>query len=179
MHRLDKNTSGLLVVARHLSAHHGLIQQMKSRAVIRIYEALVYGHPAASGTIDKPIGRHPTHRTKMAIVQHGGKPAVTHYQVLKHYADCAHMRIRLETGRTHQIRVHMADMHHPIVGDSTYPSSSIAYTHTMPSPEKRSTTFTRQALHATTLTLTHPNSHERRTWTAPLPPDMEKLIATL
>lgn len=165
VHRLDKDTSGLLVVARNLPAHTSLITQLQERTVTRIYEAVVHGLFLAGSTINEPIGRHPRERKKMAVVG-DGKPAVTHYRVLQRFAKHTHIQVQLETGRTHQIRVHMAHVRHPIVGDQTY----------APRIQHK---FPRQALHARNLSLTHPRTGLEIGWEVPIPTDMQNLIKEL
>lgn len=172
VHRLDKDTSGLLVVAKTLTAQTALVRQLEARSVQREYLALVYGELTRAGKVDAPIGRHPTQRVKMAVVE-SGKPAITHYQVEKTFPSCTLLRCRLETGRTHQIRVHLAGIGHPLVGDSVYlkgPQKCV--------PQLRALLagFPRQALHATRLALEHPVSGERVEWHAPLPQDMQLLL---
>lgn len=172
VHRLDKDTSGLLVVAKTLTAQTALVRQLQARTVHREYYALVYGEVARSGTVDAPMGRHPTQRTKMAIVE-DGKPAVTHYTVVEHFQGCTLLRCKLETGRTHQIRVHLASIRHPLVGDSTYIKGAQKC-----APHLRSllTDFPRQALHAAQLGLEHPATGAWMEWQAPLPGDMMGLL---
>lgn len=167
VHRLDKDTSGLLVAAKTLEAHHALTQAMQARKIQREYRAVVEGVMISGGTIDAPIGRHKTARTKMAVNLHGGKDSVTHYRVLERFAHHTLLSVQLETGRTHQIRVHFAHLRYPIVGDPTY------------NARKSCLTFPRQALHAYQLSLTHPRTHEVMTWTAELPEDMERLLVVL
>ncbi|HSQ03196.1 MAG TPA: 23S rRNA pseudouridine(1911/1915/1917) synthase RluD [Burkholderiales bacterium] len=167
VHRLDKETSGLLVVAKTLVAQTALVRQLQARTVTREYAAIAQGRIALSGTVQAPIGRHPVHRTRMAVVARG-KGAVTHYEVLERYANATLLRCRLETGRTHQIRVHLASIGHPLLGDPVYGARSQG---TIP--------FHRQALHATRLSLVHPVSGKTIEWHSPLPADMEQLIATL
>lgn len=167
VHRLDKDTSGLMVVAKTLTAQTDLVRQLQARTVKREYLALVEGTLIGSGRVDAPIGRHPTQRVKMAVVE-SGKAAVTHYQVVEQLPGCTLVRCRLETGRTHQIRVHMLSLGHPLVGDPVYGKS-----------RGSAAEFARQALHATQLELTHPVSHEHMVWQAPLPLDMEQLLQTL
>ena len=168
VHRLDKDTSGLLVVARTLAAQTDLVRQLQARTVRREYVALVAGIVGDNGKVDAPIGRHPRERTMMAVVA-GGKPAITHYAVIDRFADCTLLRCRLETGRTHQIRVHMLSIGHPLVGDPVYrPRSNVS-----------KIAFGRQALHAQTLGLVHPLDGAEVQWSSPLPPDMTALIAGL
>lgn len=172
VHRLDKDTSGLLVVAKTLTAQTHLVRQLQSRTVKREYLALVWGELRHGGKVDEPIDRHPAQRVKMAVVE-GGKPAVTHYQVEENFPGCTLLRCRLETGRTHQIRVHMAHIKHPLVGDSVYQKGAHKCV-----PELRGLlhAFPRQALHATRLALEHPASGEIMEWHAPLPQDMQQLL---
>ena len=166
VHRLDKDTSGLLVVARTLPAQADLVRQLQARSVKREYLAVAHGRIARDGKVDAPIGRHPVKRTKMAVVARG-RQAVTHYQVLERYANTTLLRCRLETGRTHQIRVHLSSLGHPLVGDPAYGkrNSGIA--------------FPRQALHAERLGLLHPTSRKEMTWQAKPPADLQELIAEL
>jgi 23S rRNA pseudouridine1911/1915/1917 synthase len=172
VHRLDKDTSGLLVVAKTLIAQTHLVRQLQARSVKREYLALVYGELSRDGTVDEPIGRHHVQRVKMAVTERG-KPAITHYQVEMQFPGCTLLRCRLETGRTHQIRVHMAHIKHPLVGDTVYlkgPQKCV--------PELRELLngFPRQALHATRLALEHPVTGEEMGWHAPLPRDMVQLL---
>lgn len=168
VHRLDKDTSGLLVVARTLAAQTDLVRQLQARSVKREYLAVAVGVPRGDGRIDAPIGRHPLQRTRMAVVP-GGKPAITHYQVLAAYAGGASLLCcRLETGRTHQIRVHLAWLGHPLLGDPVYGK-----------PQPGLPNFTRQALHATRLGLVHPVSGAALAWEAPVPADMRALLDVL
>ncbi len=171
VHRLDKDTSGLMVVAKTSLAHGNLVSQLQSRTVHREYLALVQGLVKCSGRIDRAIGRHSKSRTKMAVVQ-GGKPAVTHFSIVTRYTECTLLRVRLQTGRTHQIRVHMAYIKHPIVGDPVYGINSRRVSIL---PAMR--TFPRQALHSTSLAIKHPMSKKTMTWNIPLPDDMETLLS--
>jgi len=177
IHRLDKNTSGLLVIARNLESHHALVKQMKERSIRREYEAIVNGIMIAGGTVEADMGRHPIHRTKMAVVSEG-RQAITHYRVLERFRAHTHIRVRLETGRTHQIRVHMAHIRYPIVGDPTYGKTSIPSKLSEPLIQSL-LEFKRQALHAAELSLTHPMTEERLTWQAPLPEDISNLLKLL
>ncbi len=172
VHRLDKDTSGLLIVAKTLTAQTALVRQLQARSVKREYLALAYGEVPRGGTVDAPIGRHPTQRVKMAVVE-DGKPAVTHYSVEERFPGCTLVRCKLETGRTHQIRVHLASIHHPLVGDTTY----------LPGVQKCPAqlrailnAFPRQALHAERLAVEHPVTGEIMEWHAPLPQDMQDLL---
>jgi len=178
IHRLDKNTSGLLVIAKTIPVHHTLIKQMQQQKIQRHYQALVQGKLISGGTIQLPIARHPRHRTKMAVTA-TGKKAVTHYRILERFYAHTLLSIQLETGRTHQIRVHLAHQQHPIVGDKTYQTRP----HHVPALSTTVQTalhhFDHQALHAHRLTLTHPVTKEMLEWTIPLPEDMQNLIALL
>jgi 23S rRNA pseudouridine1911/1915/1917 synthase len=167
VHRLDKDTSGLLVVAKTVEAQANLAQQLAERSVRRVYLALVQGDPPASGAIDAPVGRDSRARTRMAVT-HRGKPARTRYRVLERYGRAALVECRLETGRTHQIRVHFQHIRHPLVGDTVYRRGT-----------RHGITFPRQALHATELSLKHPKTGEVMTWRAPVPRDMKRLIDEL
>ncbi|TDJ33416.1 MAG: 23S rRNA pseudouridine(1911/1915/1917) synthase RluD [Gammaproteobacteria bacterium] len=178
VHRLDKDTTGLLVVARTLEAHKSLVEQLQARSVRREYDAIVQGCPVAGGTVDEPIGRHPKERKRMAVVA-AGKPAVTRYRIRARFRSQSHLRVRLETGRTHQIRVHMAHIGHPLVGDRTYGGRPRVPAGADAELLKALQGFPRQALHAGALELEHPRSGERVSWTAPLPDDMRRLIELL
>jgi len=167
VHRLDKDTSGLLVVAKTVSAQASLVKQLAERSMRRVYLALVQGDPPASGTIDAPVGRDVRARTRMAVTQRG-KPARTAYRVLERFGRAALVECRLETGRTHQIRVHFQHIRHPLVGDTVYQRGT-----------RHGLAFPRQALHATELSLVHPTSGKAMTWHAPLPSDMKKLLKQL
>lgn len=177
IHRLDKDTTGLLVIAKTLEAHTQLVKQMQSREIKREYIAIVNGQAPGSGTVDAPIGRHPVHRQKMAI-NPLGKPAVTHYHALDYFRAHTLLKVILETGRTHQIRVHMASLGHPVTGDQLYGQLRLPAR----CPEALQLAlraFLRQALHARKLTLLHPLSGKEYTWQAPTPDDMQRLIDLL
>ena len=178
VHRLDKDTSGLMVVARSLRAHSSLVQQLQSRQMGREYEALVHGVLVAGGTVDEPIGRHPVDRKRMAV-HRNGKPAVTHYRVLKKFRQHTHIRVRLETGRTHQIRVHMAYIRYPLIGDPVYGGRRRIPAGASPRLIQALNDFPRQALHAVRLQLIHPASGEQLSWQSSLPMDMQQLIEVL
>lgn len=171
VHRLDKDTSGLLVVAKTLQAQTALVRQLQARTVRRHYYALVAGQVLQDGLVDAPIGRHASQRTKMAVVG-GGREARTHYVIRERFTRCTLLECRLETGRTHQIRVHMANIGHPLVGDDVYGGRRVL-------GDPRLDTFPRQALHAWRLALEHPNSGEELAWEAPVPADMADLLASL
>lgn len=178
IHRLDKETSGLLVVCRTSQAHAFLVDQLQRRLVKREYRAVVAGLITAGGRVDQPIGRHPRQRTRMAAVA-GGKPAVTHYRVLERFRTHSYLRLDLETGRTHQIRVHMAWLHHPLVGDPQYAGRLRLPAGIGPELEQALRGFRRQALHACRLGFEHPLSREWVECSVPLPDDMRALLAAL
>jgi len=178
IHRLDKDTSGILAIARSLPAHTHLVAQLQAHQFKREYQAVVTGVFVAGGTIDAPIGRHPTHRTQMAVVTQG-KPAVTHYRIIQRYRAHTHIRVQLETGRTHQIRVHMAYQRYPLVGDKAYGGRLHFPAGSSESLKQTLRIFPRQALHAETLGLLHPHSGQWLQWTVPLPPDMQNLLMEL
>jgi 23S rRNA pseudouridine1911/1915/1917 synthase len=167
VHRLDKDTSGLLVVAKTVSAQADLVKQLAERSMSRVYLAVVQGDPPASGVIDVPIGRDVRARTRMAVT-HRGKEARTAYRVMERYGRAALVECRLETGRTHQIRVHFQHIRHPLVGDETYRRGT-----------RHGFSFPRQALHATELALQHPQTKQRMSWKSPLPRDMKRLVDAL
>jgi 23S rRNA pseudouridine1911/1915/1917 synthase len=176
VHRLDKETSGLLVVAKTLNAQTHLVQQLQARSVKREYRAIVWGQLWKNGTVNQPIGRHPSIRTRMAI-HLSGRPAITHYEILERFGVHTYLRCNLETGRTHQIRVHMQYLKAPIVGDPVYGLKSIMPIKSM-SDELRQHVlgFNRQALHAIRLGLIHPLSGEAMEWSIDLPDDMKVLL---
>ena len=176
VHRLDKNTSGLMLIARSLHAHTRLVAQIKARAVTRVYETVVDGLPPARGTVEAPIGRDRARRTRMAV-EARGKHATTHFQVVERYPRHARLEVVLETGRTHQIRVHLAHVGYPIVGDSTYGKRRPRVRGT-DEPEAVSS-FSRQALHARRLSLRHPISGRELTLESELAPDMQVLVDAL
>ncbi|WP_413735086.1 23S rRNA pseudouridine(1911/1915/1917) synthase RluD [Sodalis sp. RH21] len=178
VHRLDKDTTGLMVVAKTVPAQTRLVESLQAREITREYEAVAIGNMTAGGTVEQPISRHPTKRTHMAV-HPMGKPAVTHYRIMEHFRAHTRLRLRLETGRTHQIRVHMSHINHPLVGDPLYGGR--------PRPPKGASDafvellrgFDRQALHATMLRLYHPITSIEMEWHAPLPQDMVDLIAAM
>lgn len=178
VHRLDKQTSGLMVVARTLQAHKSLVDALQLREVSREYIALVEGKLIAGGCVEEPIGRHPVERKRMAV-RENGKPAVTHYRINRRYQSHTLLDVKLETGRTHQIRVHMAHIHHSIVGDPVYGNRR-----RVPKGMKEADLlalrgFRRQALHAKRLGLVHPGSGEAVSWEAPIPDDYTELLGML
>jgi 23S rRNA pseudouridine1911/1915/1917 synthase len=178
VHRLDKDTTGLMVVAKTIAAQTNLVDALQEREITREYEALANGLMTAGGVVDEPIGRHPTKRTHMAVNLFG-RPSVTHYRVMEKFRLHTRLRLRLETGRTHQIRVHMSHITHPLIGDPNYGGR--------PRPPKNATEdlrdilrcFKRQALHAAMLSLFHPITGEEMTWHAPIPDDMVQLTNIL
>lgn len=189
VHRIDKDTSGLLVVAKNDKAHQHLSAQLKDRSLSRVYKAWVWGMPQPlSGSIETQIGRSPKNRKKMSVLKVGGKHAITHYQVDQVFRATAHglsvavasaITCTLETGRTHQIRVHMAHIGHGLVGDATYGSTTEGRWRAMRLPPLETDSFLslykRQALHACNLTLVHPSSGEQMSFSAPLPQDLVEL----
>ena len=179
VHRLDKDTTGLLVVARTLAAHKSLAEQLAARTVGREYLAVVRGRVVAGGVIDAPIGRHPVHRTRMAVARRGGRRAVTHFRVETRFRAHTALSVRLDTGRTHQIRVHLAHRGFPVVGDPDYGGRSGPPAGAAPALREALRGFGRQALHARSLTLRHPAAGDERGWTAPPPEDLAGLLAAL
>ncbi len=178
VHRLDKDTTGLMVVARNLSSHKYLVDQIQKHEVTREYQAVVYGVLTGGGMVDQPIGRHPRDRIKMAV-RENGREAVTHYRLLQRFREHSHIRVQLETGRTHQIRVHMSYLRHPIVGDPVYAGRHRLPAGAQPELIDYLQAFKRQALHAWKLTFVHPGSGEDVSYEAPLPDDMQQLIHLL
>ena len=178
VHRLDKNTSGLMVVARNEKSQKYLIEQLQNHSIEREYSSIVYGHMIAGGAVDEPIGRDPKDRVKQAVLING-KDAVTHFRVIDRFKSHTHVKAILETGRTHQIRVHLSHVGHPLVGDPVY-GGRVRF------PKKASVelkealiNFKRQALHSKKLTLIHPVSGELMSWKVPLPDDMQNLLEVL
>ena len=178
VHRLDKNTSGLMVVARNEKSQKYLVEQLQNHSVDREYSAIVYGHMIAGGTVDEPIGRDPKDRVKQAVSM-SGKNSITHYRAIDRFKSHTHVKAILETGRTHQIRVHLSHVGHSLIGDPMY-GGRVRF------PKKASEelkdallNFKRQALHSKKLTLNHPISGELMSWKAPLPDDMSRLLEVL
>ncbi|WP_226666284.1 23S rRNA pseudouridine(1911/1915/1917) synthase RluD [Microbulbifer aggregans] len=179
VHRLDKDTTGLMVVAKTLPAQVDLVDQLKERTVNRQYDAIVQGTLSGGGTVEAPIGRHRTNRLKMAVLDFGGKEAITHYRLQERFRAQTLVRCQLETGRTHQIRVHMAHIRHPLVGDPLYGGRSKLPPGAYPELITALQQFPRQALHAAELALYHPVTGEPMHWSAPMPEDMLQLIQLL
>lgn len=179
VHRLDMETSGIMVAAKTLVAHHNLVGQLQDRTVNREYCAVCIGVMTGGGTIDEPMGRHPKQRKKMAVSLVGGKPAVTHYRVSKRFGHHTSITVNLETGRTHQIRVHMAHRHYPLVGDPVYGGRPRLPRGASAELIQALRGFSRQALHARALGLQHPVTGERLSFECPLPEDFENLLEVL
>ena len=177
VHRIDKDTSGLLVVAKNDAAHLHLSEQLKTHAVSRVYDAIAVGNiKNDNGTVDAPIGRHPTDRKKMAVRRGTGvhaREAITHYTVLERFGAMTYVRCELETGRTHQIRVHLSSIGHPLLGDAVYGGANTRF------ESQHKAKIHGQCLHAGTLRLTHPRTGERMEFTAPMPDDMSALLEIL
>ncbi|ADP66220.1 23S rRNA pseudouridine(1911/1915/1917) synthase RluD [Buchnera aphidicola] len=175
VHRLDKDTSGLMVIAKNIFSYNHLLLLLKEKKIIREYEGVVHGKMIAGGTINKPIMRHYNRRTCM-MVHHLGKPSVTHYKVLSRFKFHTHIAIRLETGRTHQIRVHMLHIKYPLVGDPCYSGFKIQSNYRKDKKTNKIYKFPRQALHANHLSLHHPIKKNVMSWTVPLPQDIQELL---
>ena len=178
VHRLDKDTSGLLLVARTPQAHHALVQALQAREIHREYQAVVWGRVIAGGEVDAPIARHPTDRTRFHVAG-GGRDSVTHYRVLARHVAHSVLKLKLETGRTHQIRVHMQHIGHPLVGDPTYGRRGLAAKGLSVDAAAAVAGFRRQALHARRLAFDHPVSGGHLDIKAPVPDDMQGLIEAL
>lgn len=179
MHRLDKDTTGLMVVAKTLEAQNGLVQQLQARTVSRQYVAVVAGATPSEGTVDAPIGRDPFHRIKMAVVKSGGKEAITHFKRLARLGPMSLVRLNLETGRTHQIRVHMAHLGFPLLGDPLYGRRLPRLIDVTADTADLIGRFSRQALHAERLSLVHPCTGETCVWQSPWPEDFARLVQAL
>ena len=178
VHRLDKNTSGLMVVAKNLKSQKYLTEQLQAHSIHREYSAIVYGYMISGGSIDKPIGRDPKDRVKQAIINNG-KEALTHYRLIDRFKNHTHVKAILETGRTHQIRVHLSHIGHPLIGDPTY-GGRVRYPKKASQELKESLkNFERHALHSKKITLVHPISGEVMSWKSSLPVDMTKLLKVL
>ena len=177
VHRLDKETSGLCVVAKTLESHTHLVRQLQAREMGRRYTALVIGDVPLNGTVDAPIGRHPKDRKRMAVNEHG-KEAITHYECEERYLGCARVSVKLETGRTHQIRVHMTHIGYSLIGDPAY-GRRLAVIPRQVADVPAVANFTRQALHAHRLELIHPSTEEEMIFDAPIPEDMADLMEEL
>lgn len=178
VHRIDKETSGLLMIAKTLQAHNSLTEQLQDRDITREYLAITRGRMTAGGTVDEPIGRHPTDRKRYAV-RENGKHAVTHYRVGKRFTRHTLVQVKLETGRTHQIRVHMAHIRFPLLGDQVYGGRFQMPPGCSEKLEKELRSFKRQALHAAKLGLVHPVTDEYLEWEQPLPEDMTRLLEAL
>lgn len=178
VHRLDKDTSGILVVAKSFAAHKQLVADLQARTVEREYEAVVRGVMTAGGRVEAPIGRHPVDRKRMTV-RNDGRPAVTHYRVIQRYRAHTHVRCQLETGRTHQIRVHMAHIRYPLVGDPVYGRRLAIPKAADEALAAALRGFKHQALHARRLGLTHPQTGQYMSWQAPRPADFEALLGAL
>ncbi len=178
VHRLDKDTTGLMVVARNLRAHKHLVEELQQRTITREYQAVVQGVITAGGTVDAPLGRHTRDRVRMCV-RDSGKPAVTHYRVIKRFREHTHVQLKLESGRTHQIRVHMQHIRHPVIGDPVYGGRQRIPAQADDELIVQLRQFRRQALHAFRLGLVHPLSGKPLSWRCPLPDDMVQLIAAL
>ncbi|AIV04605.1 23S rRNA pseudouridylate synthase [Vibrio harveyi] len=178
VHRLDKDTTGLMVVAKTVPAQTRLVRALQKRNITREYEAIAIGRMTAGGKVDQPIGRHSTKRTLMAVAPLG-KPAVTHYRVAEHFREHTRIRLRLETGRTHQIRVHMSYLQHPLLGDTAYGGRARIPTGASEELTAMIRGFDRQALHAVMLRFEHPITGEELEFHAPVPDDMVKMTEAL
>lgn len=178
VHRIDKGTTGLLMIAKTLQAHNSLVSQLQDRSVLREYQAIAMGVMTAGGTVDEPVGRHHIERKRMAVTN-SGKPAITHYRVEQRFRAHTHIRCKLETGRTHQIRVHMAHIRYPLLGDPAYggrlrlPKGASEQCH------ETLKSFRRQALHAGYLGFIHPKTQQEVSWKIDIPEDMQQILAIL
>tara|TARA_R110002049_G_scaffold262238_4_gene438325 strand:- start:438 stop:1409 length:972 start_codon:yes stop_codon:yes gene_type:complete len=178
VHRIDKGTTGLLMIAKTLQAHNSLVNQLQERSVDREYQAIAMGVMTAGGTVDQPMGRHPIERKRMAVTS-SGKTAITHYRVVQRYRAHTHIRCKLETGRTHQIRVHMAHIRYPLFGDPVYGGRLRLPKNSTEEFRNALQAFRRQALHAGSLGFIHPGSGEAVSWQVEMPDDMLNILAAL
>ena len=178
VHRLDKDTTGLMVVAKNLQSHSILVQQLQERSVEREYEAIVHGVLTGGGIIGAPLGRHPVNRKKKAVIVKG-KDSITHYRVLQRFRSHTHVQLNLQTGRTHQIRVHMTHINHSLVGDPLYGGRLQLPTACSEELEQNLRNFKRQALHARRLALVHPTSERKLSWEVVAPDDFQQLLSAI
>jgi 23S rRNA pseudouridine1911/1915/1917 synthase len=178
VHRLDKDTTGLMVLARNLRAHKHLVEELQQRTMQREYQAVVQGVITAGGAVDAPVGRHSRDRVRMCV-RDDGKPATTHYRVISRFREHTHLQLKLESGRTHQIRVHMQHIRHPIIGDPVYGGRQRIPPQAENELIEQLRAFKRQALHAFRLSLVHPQSGKLLSWRSALPDDMLQLLAML
>ena len=178
VHRIDKGTTGLLMIAKTLQAHNSLVSQLQARTVQREYQAIAMGVMTAGGTVDEPIGRHHVERKRMAITN-TGKPAITHYRVEQRFRAHTHIRCKLETGRTHQIRVHMAHIRYPLLGDPSYGWRLRLPKWASETCQQALQNFKRQALHAGLLGFIHPKTEQEVSWRIDMPDDMQTILAIL
>ncbi len=178
VHRIDKGTTGLLMIAKTLQAHNSLVMQLQEHTVLREYQAICMGVMTAGGTVDEPIGRHPVDRKRQAIIG-SGKHAITHYRVEHRYRAHTHIRCKLETGRTHQIRVHMAHIRYPLLGDPVYGGRIRLPKAASQATQQALQNFRRQALHAGLLGFIHPASGEEVSWQIDMPEDMQNILKAL
>ena len=178
VHRLDKNTSGLMVVAKNNKSQKYLVEQLQSHSVVREYSAIVYGHMISGGTVDYPIGRDPRDRVKQSVLRNG-KESITHYRVMDRFLNHTHVKAILETGRTHQIRVHLAYVGHPLIGDPLYGGRVRFPKNARPELKDALRSFDRHALHSKKLTLLHPETGISMSWKVEPPNDMRELINCL
>jgi 23S rRNA pseudouridine1911/1915/1917 synthase len=178
VHRIDKSTTGLLMIAKTLPAHNSLVAQLQEHTVLREYQAIAMGVMTAGGTVDEPIGRHPVDRKRQAV-SGAGKHAITHYRVQHRYRAHTHIRCKLETGRTHQIRVHMAHIRHPLLGDPVYGGRIRLPKGSSTATQDALQAFRRQALHAGLLGFIHPETGEEVSWRVDMPEDMLNILSVL